>query len=827
MKKFWHKFVTWSFIALFLLLTYTIVTLGTVHFSDTVEPLLIPLIPGLKPSRLEMIRQRGYLRCGVSGFSEGFSEQISVSVDPEGFYENAHGFDADFCRVVAIAIFGKHTGTVRFKNLTTEDRYAAIISDVVDIVFRNSTWTPERDVIKRNGVMGIDFGPTIFYTYQTFIAPISMEIQTLQDLKGKTVCVLTGSTHEKYLETLRDLNILVIPRTSVLGEKVATFTRLADLFFESHEKNQAICDVITSDHAQLSMNLQKLPQNEQERYTLLNFSIADEPLAPIIPENDSQWREIISYAIWATIHAEELGISQQNLLERLNNPTLLEKVFLGIDDNTFNITMHIGEHLGLDNDFAYKIIDQMGNYGEIYERHWGKIIKERSVNQVPIRYLEGKVGSNMNSQGRLFSPPWAPDAVQIASGQGSTTTLVSPLKVRIGIAIAQSQQDNPLGLDQLAGVQIAKEYFKSYLCDNPNPGNEQSPKSRFCIDLETNRDTRGDNETAVSVFKTLIYTDGVAIIIGPTYSEQAQYAHPIADDAQVPVIAVSNTAAGIPEIGWFVSRVSAPVAVYAPFALYDVQSRVERVAVIYRDNDKFTLSETHAFTQAITASDSGLTLVATQPYTSGASYKTVVSATLAMSPELVIVSGRFKDGYSIIQELRKQGFVGTGKYIIGGNGINATAIFNSCGQACDGIYIAQAYNPRMRDSTIQQNFLKAHNEVGYEGLPSQITAQMFTALQVVIEALVALEQKPGFESLSLEQLRVELNTQLISSGMQFDSVLGPIWFDKKGEVCQEEFYVARIDNPDGNSGQFKIDPTPRTVPLSDRNGCYREFLGQP
>jgi branched-chain amino acid transport system substrate-binding protein len=407
-----------------------------------------------------------------------------------------------------------------------------------------------------------------------------------------------------------------------------------------------------------------------------------------------------------------------------------------------------------------------------------------------------------------------------------TASQAGPLKVQIGVAIAQSQKDNPLGLDQLKGIEVAKEYFKSYICNDLNPDNGQNPKSKFCIDLVTDRDARGDNETAVSVFKTLIYTDGVAIIIGPTYSEQAQYAHPEAEDAQVPVIAVSNTAAGIPEIGWFISRVSAPVAVYAPFALSRIQSSVERVAVIYRDNDKFTLSETLAFTQVITKKDSGLTLIPPQPYTNNSDYTTAVNAVLAMNPDLVIVSGRFKDGYSIIQELRKQGFVGPDKYIIGGNGINATDIFNSCGQACDGVYIAQAYNPLVQDTAIQQNFLKAYNEVGYEGLPSQITAQMFTALQVIVEALVELEKNPEFENMKLERLRAELNVQLISSDMQFDSVLGPIWFDREGEVCQKEFYVAQINNPDGDSGQFKIDPTPRTVPLSDRNGCYREFLGQ-
>lgn len=373
--------------------------------------------------------------------------------------------------------------------------------------------------------------------------------------------------------------------------------------------------------------------------------------------------------------------------------------------------------------------------------------------------------------------------------QPTATVTKPPTAIRIGIAIDQTGRDNAPGRDQQIGADLAERYFRSYLCDNP------STEHNFCLDF-VYRDTRSDNETAAAAFNTLIYTDNVTVIIGPTYSQQAFHVYPMAEAAGVPVIGPSTTADGIPQLGEYISRVSAPVSAYAHFAITAVATETQRVAVVYLADDPFTLSETRTFTQAIQANNLTLSLV--ESYPPGISdFSSLVSEIMTVDPDLVVISGRFKDGIRIAKQLKETNYEGK---LIGGNGFNTTAIFDACEQACNGMYVAQAYNEQRQRSTINQEFIDTYRATGYESVPSQISAQLFTAIQVVVETLNTIDNLP---EVTLTEGRKVVNQHLLS-GMNFDTPLGIIRFDSEGEVCQNEFYVSKVVNTDKKQGIFKL-----------------------
>jgi branched-chain amino acid transport system substrate-binding protein len=373
--------------------------------------------------------------------------------------------------------------------------------------------------------------------------------------------------------------------------------------------------------------------------------------------------------------------------------------------------------------------------------------------------------------------------------QGTATVTKPPTAIRIGIAIDQTGRDNAPGRDQQIGADLAERYFKSYLCDNP------STEHNFCLDF-VYRDTRSDNETAAAAFNTLIYTDNVTVIIGPTYSQQAFHVYPMAEAADVPVIGPSTTADGIPQLGKYISRVSAPVSAYAHFAITAIATETQRVAMVYLADDPFTLSETRTFTQAIQAHN--LTLALVESYPPGTSdFASLVNGIMAVDPDLVVISGRFKDGIRIVKQLQQANYRGK---LIGGNGFNTTTIFEACRQACNGMYIAQAYNSQQEDVPINLAFVQSYRVAGYEGAPSQISAQMFTAMQIVIEALNNINNLPD---MMLSEQRDAINQQLLT-GTKFDTPLGKIGFDSQGEICQSDYYIAKIVHSDDQQGQFVI-----------------------
>ncbi|MFM6013310.1 MAG: ABC transporter substrate-binding protein [Dolichospermum sp.] len=358
--------------------------------------------------------------------------------------------------------------------------------------------------------------------------------------------------------------------------------------------------------------------------------------------------------------------------------------------------------------------------------------------------------------------------------------------IPIGIAFAQTSNVALLGQEGIAGVKIAEKYF-----------NDQGGVNGTPVKLVL-QDTSGDEQGANNAFQTLINKDKVVGIIGPTLSQQAFSADPVAERAKVPVIAASNTAKGIPELGDYIARVSVPIAKVAPNAVKAAikqNPNIKKVAVFYAQNDAFNKSETEIFQNAV--KDAKLEIVTVQKFqTTDTDFQSQITNAMNLKPDLVIISGLAADGGNLVRQLRELGYKGL---IIGGNGLNSSNILTVCKALCDGVIIAQAYSPDHANN-INQKFRQIYLDQ-YKKQPPQFSAQAFTALQVYVEALKALDNKSKINKLPLPQLRTELNKQILAG--KYDTPLGEISFTPIGEVVQKDLYVAQIKmDKDGNSGKF-------------------------
>lgn len=361
--------------------------------------------------------------------------------------------------------------------------------------------------------------------------------------------------------------------------------------------------------------------------------------------------------------------------------------------------------------------------------------------------------------------------------------------VPIGFAVATTSNVALFGEEQMNGAKIAEAYFNAQNGINGTP-----------IKL-IYQDTAGDEAGAVNAFQSLI-TGKVVAIIGPTLSQQAFAANPLADRAKVPVVGPSNTAKGIPQIGEFVGRISAPMTDVAPNSLKKAMAlnpNIKRVVVMYAQNDAFSASETGIFQEAIKGL--GLEVVTIQKFqTTDTDFTTQVTAVLGANADLVVISGLAADGGNLVKQLRQLGYKGL---IVGGNGFNSTNMFPVCGPLCEGILVAQAYSPQA-DNPTNKAFV-AKFEEAYKKTPPQFAAQAFTAVQVVVESLRNIEKQTGkkITDMDLAEVRVALNKALRTGS--FITPVGEISLTPEGEVVQKQFYVSTVKmNPDGKTGAFVL-----------------------
>ncbi len=358
--------------------------------------------------------------------------------------------------------------------------------------------------------------------------------------------------------------------------------------------------------------------------------------------------------------------------------------------------------------------------------------------------------------------------------------------IPIGAALAQTSNLALLGQEQVIGVKMAETYF------NKKGGVNGTPIKVII------QDVAGDEQGAINAINTLITQDKVVGILGPSLSQQAFAASPIADRAKVPILGPSNTAKGIPQIGEYVGRVSAPVAVVAPNAVktaLKIDPKIKKVAVFFAQNDAFSKSETETFQETLKSLN--LDIVTVQKFqTTDTDFQNQATAAINIKPDLVVISGLVADGGNLVKQLRQLGYQGL---IIGGNGLNTSNIFPVCQAQCDGILIAQAYNPEL-DNPINRDFVGAYTAENKKA-PPQFTAQAFTGIQVFVEALKRVDDKNKLSTLSLEQIRQQLNQEILAG--KYVTVLGNIAFTPEGEIIQDKFSVAQIKmDADGKNGKF-------------------------
>ena len=321
-------------------------------------------------SRLDLIKERGELICGVSGKIPGFS-----FLGINGEYK---GLDIDICKSFAAGILGD-SYKVQYRPLTAAERFTAIKTGEIDVLSRNTTFTLSRD---SSGGNGLSFAPVVFYDGQGLMTKKESNIKSIEDLENKSICVGSGTTTEQNINDVFESKSL--PYTPIkyqdLNQVIAGYL-------------QGRCSAMTSDRSQLAAARSGF-KNPEDHIILENI-LSKEPLSPASDGTDNKLADALRWIIFTLITAEEEGITKENIDEKVklakNNPQLKSlRRFLGIDGG-------LGEKIGLSNDFTVNVIKASGNYGEIYERNLGK------DSNVPI---SRELNELFKNGGLHFSPPF-------------------------------------------------------------------------------------------------------------------------------------------------------------------------------------------------------------------------------------------------------------------------------------------------------------------------------------------------------------------------------------------------------------------------------------
>lgn len=306
--------------------------------SRLLLPALLALISGnsVSAATLESALDRGALRCGVNAELAGFASANSL-----GEYS---GFDIDICRAVASAVFND-SEAVEMIPVTTTDRFPAMMSGNFDILSRNTTWTMER-----NAQFG-QFAGVNFYDGQGFMVTKSSGIRSALELDNQRICVGSNTTSAPNAEDFF----------------VVSDIRYRPVFFNDEVEaangyRDGRCKALTADRSALAAHRTTLP--EPDAHMVLPEVISKEPLGPMVPQDDSRWENIVRWSLNCMINAEELGVTSSNV----NDPAMANTPAI---QRLIGTVGSMGEMLGLNELWCSRIIQQVGNYGEVYERHLG------------------------------------------------------------------------------------------------------------------------------------------------------------------------------------------------------------------------------------------------------------------------------------------------------------------------------------------------------------------------------------------------------------------------------------------------------------------------
>ena len=287
---------------------------------------------------LDQVQQRGFLICGSNPGVAGFGLP-----DDKGDWT---GFDVDFCRAVAAAIFND-AGKVKFIPLSGKDRFTALQSGSVDVLSRNTTWT-----ISRETGQGFLFAGITYYDGQGFLVRKKLNISSALELSGASICVQQGTTTE--------LNLADFFRGNNMAYEPVNFAS-ADEALKAYEAGR--CDAYTTDASGLYAQRQKLADPDDS--VVLPEIISKEPLGPVVRQGDDHWFNLVKWVNFAMINAEELGVSSKNADEEAKSDRPEIRRLLGFEGN-------FGEGLGVSAEWAYHVIKLVGNYGEVFDRNLGE-----------------------------------------------------------------------------------------------------------------------------------------------------------------------------------------------------------------------------------------------------------------------------------------------------------------------------------------------------------------------------------------------------------------------------------------------------------------------
>ncbi|MBD3844390.1 general L-amino acid transport system substrate-binding protein [Bosea sp. OAE752] len=287
---------------------------------------------------LATVKSRGDLICGVSPGLAGFGIP-----DAKGEWA---GLDVDLCRAISAAIFNDPK-KVKFTPLSSKDRFTALQSGEVDVLSRTSTWTMSRDT-----TLGLTFAGVNYYDGQAFLVQKKLGIDTARKLDGASICLQQGTTTE--------LNVADYFRKNKIKYEPVTFDK-GDEAIKAFESGR--CDALTDDSSALYALKLKLV-NPAEAVVLPEL-ISKEPLGPVVRSSDLQWFNLVKWTLDAMLNAEELGVTKANVDEMLKSDNPEIRRLLGAEGK-------FGEGIGLTNDWAYRIVKLVGNYGESFERSVGQ-----------------------------------------------------------------------------------------------------------------------------------------------------------------------------------------------------------------------------------------------------------------------------------------------------------------------------------------------------------------------------------------------------------------------------------------------------------------------
>jgi len=311
---------------------------------------------------LDDVKAKGFVQCGVSTGLAGFSAPNDAG--------DWSGLDVDVCRGVAAAVFGDATA-VKYSPLSAKERFTALQSGEVDLLPRNTTWTMSRDT-----QLGLNFTGVNYYDGQGFMVRKSLGVNSALQLSGASVCVQTGTTTE--------LNLTDYFKANDMTYNPVVFEKLEEVN-SAYDANR--CDVYTTDQSGLYSI--RLGLSAPDDHMVLPEVISKEPLGPVVRQGDDQWFSIVKWVHFAMINAEEMGVTSANVDEMAasTDPNVMR--LLG-KEGTF------GEAMGIGNDWAYNVIKQVGNYGEVFERNLGA--------STPLGIARG-VNALWSKGGLQYAPP--------------------------------------------------------------------------------------------------------------------------------------------------------------------------------------------------------------------------------------------------------------------------------------------------------------------------------------------------------------------------------------------------------------------------------------